>query len=1076
MPHAPHYQTAGSTPHAPYYRDDGTVDWLPVPGLRAAGRDPGPRTEERWAASPPPAPSPAPAPAAPAGGVDYEEMLRNADARLSDVARMTTARWGGIVADALKSPNSVKRFTTVSPVRRSPPFSPLSDTAEPPRSDTVGGRQPRSVSDSVDPPIVRKYAKKRPPPGTVSGQQRFAPSGPSPAAPPPLPAADSSTPPPAPPPMPEPAPPPMPEPAPPPVPELEIAEPPSPPHDAMTRQDTTTSTEPPREQPESLWSVVFFLLAVAAGALWLSGRWEMARLRQENADLRGGCTPTSGKEESGSFSSPFRLGWGTTLVLSVAAALSVRVMLWARAERNLYRYQVVRSKPRPSRRLGGAMEELAFSGSDMLSNKQPRPRPPSKTEFLLYRADFYLSTQPHSQGIALLGVTVVLMFVGGLMLWAAPDSSSVPVLGESLWAAWGCLANPGAHVGYSGSLQRVLGLLLTVAGMLISAVIIGLTSDAIQDRFQSLKEGKAAVLETGHTLVIGWTGKTLPTIRELCIALEPLGGGVIVVLADRPKEEMETELRESTLRLLGSVVICRQGNATMVQTLRHVSAHRASSIILLSMQGAQLTADDADAFSLRVCLALRGLGFGHDGMAGHAVVELADIDNRALIHLMGGEVVETIVAYDFVSRVIIQSSRQNGISQVLSKLLGFEGSEFYFAECKQLVGLRFGEALYRFDGAVPLGMKTAEGQLMLNPEDEQEIRVGDQVILLAEEEHSYKVSDSALHVPTSPQHAEKRSWRARPHHHSPAGVDVLFVGWRRDLTDLIGELDANVGAGSTLTLFCSLGLRERVRRLGQDGRDKHERLTNISLRHEYGSPIRKQDLSRLPLETFKFIFVLAEEDLEESTEKCDGQTLTTLLLLKDLRQQLGCPKEGVVAEVLDPQTRKPIQLALLSDYVMSHEVVSSAMAMVSQCRDVNAIIAELLDSKGNEAHLRPTSDYFSSRELADTEPTFWEVQSRARLRRELFIGFVRAPAALAPRKSFAWGKKMYDPPDDTGIHSPLAGSTSGLGGWQRSWCSDTSVGTRVPDPGEILDIVMNPPGGDRRKWNVEDKLIVLAAD
>ena len=46
------------------------------------------------------------------------------------------------------------------------------------------------------------------------------------------------------------------------------------------------------------------------------------------------------------------------------------------------------------------------------------------------------------------------------------------------------------------------------------------------------------MLETGHTVVLNWSPKLFPLIRELSLANESAGGGTVVVMADIDKEEM----------------------------------------------------------------------------------------------------------------------------------------------------------------------------------------------------------------------------------------------------------------------------------------------------------------------------------------------------------------------------------------------------------------------------------------------------------------------------------------------------------------------------------------------------------
>lgn len=39
-----------------------------------------------------------------------------------------------------------------------------------------------------------------------------------------------------------------------------------------------------------------------------------------------------------------------------------------------------------------------------------------------------------------------------------------------------------------------------------------------------MKKGLSDVLETNHTLILGWSDKLIPIINEICIANESLGG------------------------------------------------------------------------------------------------------------------------------------------------------------------------------------------------------------------------------------------------------------------------------------------------------------------------------------------------------------------------------------------------------------------------------------------------------------------------------------------------------------------------------------------------------------------------
>lgn len=46
------------------------------------------------------------------------------------------------------------------------------------------------------------------------------------------------------------------------------------------------------------------------------------------------------------------------------------------------------------------------------------------------------------------------------------------------------------------------------------------------------------------------------------------------------------------------------------------------------------------------------------------MVELSDLDNEVLVKLVGGDLVETVVAHDVIGRLMIQCARQPGLARV----------------------------------------------------------------------------------------------------------------------------------------------------------------------------------------------------------------------------------------------------------------------------------------------------------------------------------------------------------------------------------------------------------------------------
>jgi len=51
---------------------------------------------------------------------------------------------------------------------------------------------------------------------------------------------------------------------------------------------------------------------------------------------------------------------------------------------------------------------------------------------------------------------------------------------------------------------RLIAFLLTVGGMLIFALMIGIIADGVSGGLDALKQGKSRVVESGHSLILGW--------------------------------------------------------------------------------------------------------------------------------------------------------------------------------------------------------------------------------------------------------------------------------------------------------------------------------------------------------------------------------------------------------------------------------------------------------------------------------------------------------------------------------------------------------------------------------------------
>ncbi|XP_073314114.1 ion channel CASTOR-like [Primulina huaijiensis] len=117
--------------------------------------------------------------------------------------------------------------------------------------------------------------------------------------------------------------------------------------------------------------------------------------------------------------------------------------------------------------------------------------------------------------------------------------------------------------------------------MLIFAMMLSLVSDIISEKFDSLRKGKSEAVEQNHTLILGWSDNLGPLLNQLAIANESLGGGIVVDMAYRDKEEMELAIAKMEFQFRGTSVICRSGGPLILADLKKVSVSKARAIIVL---------------------------------------------------------------------------------------------------------------------------------------------------------------------------------------------------------------------------------------------------------------------------------------------------------------------------------------------------------------------------------------------------------------------------------------------------------------------------------------------------------------
>ncbi len=595
---------------------------------------------------------------------------------------------------------------------------------------------------------------------------------------------------------------------------------------------------------------------------------------------------------------------------------------------------------------------------------------PTWRDKLAYRLDNLMSLNPLAKLVMLALVSVLVILIGGTIYSFIVERTNIF---KGWWMAWLYLADTGNQADADTDLTRLVALLITIAGMLVFALLLGIVSESLGEKLEALKKGRSRVVETGHTLILGWEEKIFALLGEIIAANSNQRRGVIVILAERDKQEMEEEISRTIPDTGTTIIVCRSGAPTDVLALHKVNAPEARSVVVL---GDPRAPEESDTRAIKTVLALqRGVG----ELKGHLTVEIMDSANKPIVEMIGQGNVEVVLPRDIMGRLMVQTARQNGLAQTYGSLLGFAGSEFYVQGYAPLTGKRFAEVWPLFPDAVICGLVLAtprpEGRLWINPPDETVLAAGDELLILAEDDDTF-----AIKAPPAQWQPSAAPMAVAP---SPPPTNMLFLGWRRDIGVMLRELDAYATEGSTLTIVSTLNQPEFAERLKQEGVTA---LSKTKLKYAQANLASRKDLEALKVEQYDSVLLLADETEARTPDEVDARTLLSLLLIRDIQRSHDVRDRPVLSEIRDPRTKELAKVAEASDYVVSNEIIAMLLANISENRAMNAVWSDLFSSEGSEIYLKNALRYARPQETV----TFYDLMARARSIGETALGYLKA--------------------------------------------------------------------------------------
>lgn len=559
---------------------------------------------------------------------------------------------------------------------------------------------------------------------------------------------------------------------------------------------------------------------------------------------------------------------------------------------------------------------------------------PSLRQRLRYWFDNRMSNGSLGLIRLLLAATIIVILIIAVLILALGFSEDGDV-GGVFWETMSTVINAWMPSYEDGSIGYIILMAVAaISGLLVTSVLIGIFSSAIEEKITSLKNGNSAIIEEDHIVLLGYVDGEYMLIQQLVNASED-DRRCVVIAGDAERSEMEESIRDNVEIPKKVRLVCRNIDIYDPASLRKCCLERAQAVIINPMN---------DIDTVKAILAVSSV-LGDD--AGKVRVYSVVSGSRYLLpdSFVKEHNVTQLLANRILSKVIAHSCTQPGISPTLMEFLDYDGCNLYGIDLKEAEGLTFEDASLRLSGGVLLGF-CSNDSYEINPAPGSIIGQGEKLLV-------FTCDPGALTL------AEEADVMLRLSDKAPAEKtqeDILILGVNEEITTVLQELPLNTGkvriAGAN-DEYKAL-IEECVKSL-QEGEHR-----NMSVEMVCGTvPDHLETLAEI-IQGAGHVVLL--NDHEKNDDEADTENIMRLLNLKTIRRE----KElsfSITAELRRELSQRLADTGDNTDFVVASNMVSLFLSQLADSPDLESVFREFLSSNGNEIYLKSAEELCLAREI-----------------------------------------------------------------------------------------------------------------
>jgi Trk K+ transport system NAD-binding subunit len=501
---------------------------------------------------------------------------------------------------------------------------------------------------------------------------------------------------------------------------------------------------------------------------------------------------------------------------------------------------------------------------------------------------------------------------------------------EDFWQTLMRVLDPGTMVADVSWGTRLLALLVTLFGILIAGTLIGLIASGVEQRIEQMQRGRGVVIESGHVLILGASARLPVVVNQLTLASRKWRANAIVVMADAEPMELNEDVRSLVRDTRGSRLVFRSGDPSRRADLAIVAVSKARAVIVLAGDTSQ-----GDAGVVKAVLAAGAELGGFDRIP--IIAELRDPETAESLSRACGGKVSAVVPLQSFARIAAFALGEPGLSQVVEELLDFGGSDIYLRPLGDLAGSSFGESVYSFTKARPIGRIRSDGNVEINPAPQTPLVEGDRLIVIADDDQAALAATELTGQPAFPTDQRPLLGAHKRHEH------CVIIGWNSLGSRLLDQLQHITAAGSSVEVVYDPTLFE-------PNEIDTERNGNLTVTLTPSSAVTWHLESAARASEFTSIVLLGNRR-GLSIQEADGRTLLNLMVLRRELASIDGVAPRIIAELLDADNVELARMSGADDFLVSDAISSRLLVQLAEQPERRDVLLSLYAADGPSIHL-----------------------------------------------------------------------------------------------------------------------------